>query len=298
MTAVDERSGAIVPGAAPPPAKPPSQSMQQLRRRLATLLIGIPVPIVLILLWHVGVERGWELPFGIRMAYLPLPGDVGIRLWDFAFGGLVDDAYSGTLWEHLIASAGRVAWGFGVAALLAVPLGVLMGRYRLINNLLDLTVNVVRPIPGTAWVPLVMLIIGIGAQATAFLITIAAFFPILLNTISGVRQTPARLTEAALMLGTSRFGVLLKVVLPAAAPSVMSGLRVALGLAWVMLVLGESNGINTGLGATIQMARDLNQTALIVVGMLVIGFAGLLSDKLLTLLFRMLTRNRPLVVQE
>ena len=97
-------------------------------------------------------------------------------------------------------------------------------------------------------------IIGFGSQATIFLITLSAFFPILLNTIAATREVPPRLVEAARMLGTTRVGVLMKVVVPAATPGIVSGLRIGLGLGWVILVLGEANGIDTGLGSMIMLA--------------------------------------------
>ncbi len=159
----------------------------------------------------------------------------------------------------------------------------------------DPMINLFWPVPATAWVPLVALLIGYGDQASIFLITLSAFFPIVLGTISGARQVPERLIEAARMLGTSGVGVLMRVVLPAAAPAIVNGMRVGLGLAWVILVLSETTGVPTGLGSTIFLARDVVQTDQIVVGMICIAVAGFLSDRLLTLLFRLVFRDRPLI---
>lgn len=261
--------------------------------RMGTVVLALPVPALGILLWHVGAVQGWTLPLGIQMGYLPTPVDVTRRWWDLAFGGVVDDAFSGTLWAHLWASTQRVLWGFGLAVAIAVPLGVAMGRFLLVNRLLDPAVNLVRPIPVTAWAPLTLLIIGFGDRSTIFLVFLAAFFPILLNTIAGVRQVPPRLLEAAAMLGTSPARCLVLVVLPAAMRSIVSGLRVALGLCWVILVVGETVGISTGLGAMITQARDMSNTGLIVCGMVTIGLAGFLADRLLILTVRVVTRGRP-----
>ncbi|MGH1564185.1 ABC transporter permease [Mumia sp. DW29H23] len=272
-----------------------------LRRRtgaggiLQRVLLALPVPVLLLLAWHYGVQQEWVLPFGIQMGYLPTPARVAEVMWDFVFGGVLDDAFSGTMLEHLTASTGRVLAGFGLAALLAIPLGVLMGRFWVVDAALDPTVNLVRPIPATAWVPLVLLVIGFGSQATIFLIMLSAFFPILINTISAVRQVPPRLVEAARMLGTSGPGVLVKVVVPAATPGIVSGLRIGLGLGWVILVLGEANGIDVGLGAVISLARELVRTDLIVVGMICIGLAGFVSDRLLVGLFKLALGRRPLI---
>ncbi|MFP7761409.1 ABC transporter permease [Marisediminicola sp. LYQ85] len=257
--------------------------------------IGIPLPIVLGFLWHFGVTMQWELPFGIRMSYLPTPFETAERLWDLAFGGIFNDTFSGALWIHLWASTQRVLYGFLLAAAFAIPLGVLMGRFKLINRIADPTVNLIRPIPVTAWAPLSLLIIGFGDQATIFLIFLAAFFPILLNTITAVMHVSPRLLEAAAMLGISRLGTLLKVVVPASAPGILGGLRIGLGLSWVILVVGETVGINIGLGSVISQARDTSRTDLIVSGMIIIGLAGFLSDRIMVGLIKLGLRGRPLI---
>lgn len=267
--------------------------MTRRRPGLSTLLLALPVPALILVLWTLGVQQAWELPFGIRMGFLPTPLEVGRRLIDLAGGGLMDDAFSGTLLAHLWASTQRVLAGFGLAVLCAVPLGVVMGRFSLAFRLLDPTVNLARPIPVTAWAPLTLLIIGYGDGSAIFLVFLAAFFPVLLNTIAGVRQVPVRLLEAAAMLGTPPAQVLYKVVLPASMRSIASGLRVALGLAWVILVVGETVGISTGLGAMITQARDQSRTDLIVAGMIVIGLCGFVADRLLSGALILVTRRRP-----
>ena len=281
---------AIIPS--PAPAAPRRRKRRGFNTRI--FLLAFPVPILAVIFWHFGVANAWTLPFGIRMQFLPYPSEVAISLVDYAFGGIRNDAFSGELWVNLAASAGRVGSGFAIAALIAIPIGILMGRYGIISNLLDPSVNLLRPIPATAWVPLVALIIGIGDQSTIFLITLSAFFPIVLGAISGAKQVPPRLIEAAQMLGTRPAEILFKIVLPAAAPALINGLRVGLGLAWVVLVLGETVGTSVGLGATISLARDIVRTDLIVVGMICIGLAGFLSDRLLLLIFRLAFRGRPL----
>ncbi|WP_369140979.1 ABC transporter permease [Modestobacter versicolor] len=284
---------ATVPVAAAVPTAPATPGRRG-RGRLRTVLLGLPVPLLFLLLWHLGRENAWELPFGIRMGFLPYPADVARGLANYAVGTR-DDAFSNLLWEDLPASALRVLSGFALATAVAVPLGVLMGRSRTVNALFDPMINLFRPIPATAWVPLVALLIGYGDQASIFLITLSAFFPIVLGTISGARQVPERLLEAARMLGTSGVGTLLRVVLPAAAPAIVNGMRVGLGLSWVILVLSETTGVPTGLGSTIFLARDVVQTDQIVVGMICIAVAGFLSDRLLMLVFRVLFRDRPLI---
>lgn len=272
----------------------PRQHAVQKKRETPAWLLAVPVPIVLLILWHFGVRGGWTLPFDIKMAFLPAPLEVGKRLIDFAVGGLIEDSFSGTMWQHLGASASRVLQGFLLATAVAVPLGVLMGRSKFLFRLLDPTVNLVRPVPVTAWAPLALLIIGFGDRSAVFLVFLASIFPILLNTIVGVRQVSPRLLEAAAMLGTPAVQSLYKVILPGAASSVLSGMRIALGAAWVIIVIGEQVGISVGLGAMITQAREQSRTDLIIVGMIVIGLAGFLADRVMMAAFRLLTKNRPL----
>jgi len=274
-----------------PPARRPNH-----RALLYRVLLGLPVPVLFLIVWQIGRDQAWEIPvIGIRMGYLPAPGEVVASLWDYAFGGVHDDAFSGDLWMNLATSSLRVLIGFLIASALAIPVGILMGRYYTMDAMLDPFINLFRPIPATAWVPLVGLLIGWGDQATIFLIALSSFFPIVLGAISGSKEVPMRLVEAGQMLGARRWEILAQIVVPASTPAVINGMRVGLGLAWVVLVLGESVGVNVGLGASIILARDVVRTDMIVVGMIVIGLAGFLSDRILVGLFRLLTRGRPLV---
>ncbi|WP_084617964.1 ABC transporter permease [Jonesia quinghaiensis] len=294
--AADATTAKTAEGTAAAKNASPSKSSQRhtiLRKKTGAIALALPVPLVFLALWQLGVQQAWSLPLGIQMGFLPTPVEVARRIADFAVGGIVNDAFSGTLLIHLWASTQRVLAGFAIAAALAIPLGVLMGRSRILNDMLEPGLNLLRPIPVTAWVPLAMLIIGYGDMSTIFLVVLAAFFPILINTVAGVQQVPVRLLEAAAMLGTPQVQTLYKVVIPAASRSIVAGMRVALGLAWVILVVGETVGISTGLGATITQARDMSKTDLIVAGMVIIGIAGFLADRLLVGLIKVLTKGRP-----
>ncbi|MCU1516948.1 MAG: Permease protein of transporter system [Pseudarthrobacter sp.] len=276
------------------PQKRPPGLWQRSSGMVRKFLMGLPVPLLIILFWDLGVRQGWTLPFDIRMSQVPAPLEVGRRLADIGFGGIINDPFSAQLAKHTWASTVRVLSGFGLAAAVAIPLGVLMGRSKLLSSLLDPTVNLIRPIPVTAWVPLALIIIGIGDRATIFLVFLAAFFPTLLNTITSVHQVPNRLLEAAAMLGTRPGHELYKIVIPAAAPGIISGLRIALGLSWVILVVGETTGIRIGLGAMINEAQEVSKTDLIVAGMIFIGFMGFLTDRLLVGLVKTFSGRRPL----
>jgi len=255
--------------------------------RTRAVLLGVPFPAALIALWHVAVTQGW-------MTIIPLPGDVAKESWDFAFGGIYDSAQSGTLLTNLWASSSRVLMGFGLAAMVAVPLGVLMGRSQRLEAMVGPTINLLRPVPVTAWVPLVLIVFGLGGRSTIILVFIAALYPILLNTIDGVRGVPTRLIEAGQMLGTSSARMLTRIVLPAALPSILTGMRVALGFAWVVVVVGETTGVPTGLGSVITEAREVSNTGLIIAGMAAIGLAGYATDRLISQVARIACGKRPL----
>lgn len=259
------------------------------------LLLALPVPILLLVLWHLSVDQAWELWFDIRMGSVPAPSDVAVRLWDFAFGG-DSNVFSGTLLVQLWASTSRVLTGFALAVLVAVPLGALMGSSRTVSAVMDPTISLIRPVPVTAWVPLVLIVVGLGHRATVMLVFLAAFYPVLLNTIAGVRAVPPRLLEAAAMLGTRPTERMQRVVLPAALPSILAGMRIALGFGWVIVVVGETVGVPDGLGAVIIEARETSQTALIVAGMVYIGLAGFITDRVMTGLIQLSLRNRPVNV--
>lgn len=248
--------------------------------------LAVLVPLLGLLAWHVvTVDRPYSL--------IPPPSDVAVQLWDLAFGGVWDDAFSGTLLTHVLASMGRVYGGFALAAALALPLGLLIGRVKPVREMLDPFLQLLRPVPVTAWLPLSMIVFGLGPRSAFFLVALGAFYPILLNTVFGVRSVEPRLFEAAQMLGVSRHAMFHKVVLPAALPSIFTGLRLGLGFAWVVIVVGEMTGVQTGLGAIIMEARQLSRTDIVISGMAVIGVLGFLSDRLVQLLGEHLLRWSP-----
>jgi NitT/TauT family transport system permease protein len=187
----------------------------------------------------------------------------------------------------------RVYGAFALAALVALPLGLLIGRLRIARDLLDPLLQLLRPIPVTAWLPLSMILFGLGARSAFFLVALGAFFPILLNTSFAVRSVEPRLFEAAAMLGVSPARMFPKVVLPASLPGIFTGLRLGLGFAWVVIVVGEMTGVQTGLGAMIMDARQLSRTDVIVAGMATIGLLGFLSDFAILSLGKRLLRWSP-----
>lgn len=266
---------------APPPR--PSISLWQ---RLRGTVLALIVPLILLAFWDIAVRMGMT-------RLIPSPYDVAEYMVDFAWGGIWDDAFSGTLHIHLLASMSRVYGGFALAALVAVPMGILIGRNDTVRALLDPFLQWMRPIPVTAWLPLSMILFGLGARSAFFLVFLGAFYPILLNTVFGVRGVEKRLFEAASMLGCSPSAQFFKVVLPAALPSIFTGLRLGLGLAWFVIVVGEMTGVPQGLGAVIMDGRTLSRTELVICGMIVIGIAGYISDRIVVMVMNRLLRWSP-----
>lgn len=254
--------------------------------RLGNIAVALAFPAAILAGWHFATAgEGYSL--------VPPPAEVARATWDLAFGGIYDDAFSQTLLTHVLASVGRVLGGFALAVLVALPLGLLIGRVPFVRKLVDPTLQILRPIPVTAWLPLAMILFGIGPRSAFFLVFLGAFYPILVNTVFGVRAVDTRLFEAASMLGCKGSAQFTRVVLPAALPAIFTGLRLGLGFAWVVIVIGEMTGVQTGLGAIIMEARQLSRTEIVIAGMIAIGVLGFISDRLVMRLGRRLLSWSP-----
>ena len=283
ITAAEPTGGAVADRDA---AESKLTSGRGLRHRLRALVLAAIVPLCLLLFWDLMVR--WT---GTRL--IPLPSAVAIMMWDFAFGGIYNDAYSASLPIHFWKSVQRVYGGFFCAAFVGIPLGLLIGRVQLMRSLLDPTLSLLRPIPVTAWLPLSMIFFGLGPESAIFLVFLGAFYPILINTIFGVKSVDPRLFEAAEMLGCSGSQLFRAVVLPASLPSIFNGLRLGAGFAWILIVVGEMTGVPEGLGAVIMDGRTLSRTDLVITGMIIIGIAGFASDRILVWLNNYFLRWSP-----
>lgn len=185
---------------------------------------------------------------------------------------------SGDLFKHFWASLKREAVAF-IYASLAIPLGVMMGWSRTAQNLMEPIFEMLRPIPPIAWIPLAILWFGISDLQNQFIIFLGIFFPLLINTITGVKNVEYNIVRAARCLGAREFDVLVKVVFRAALPQIVTGIRVGLGVGWMALVAAELVGATSGLGWLISDARSVLRTDIILVGMISIGLAGLVIDQ-------------------
>ncbi|HZB89884.1 MAG TPA: ABC transporter permease [Stellaceae bacterium] len=258
----------------------------EVRLRKPPGAVALLLPIVLLGLW-------WALTRNHPDGLIPQPGQIGSEFLDLAGLAGNNDSFSGSLWRNLLASAGRVYGGFLLSAGIAVPLGLMIGQIPLVRRMLDSTLQILRPVPVTAWQPLFLILFGLGSHTALLLVTLGCFYPILLNTILGVRSVEARLLEAAAMLGVSRSAIFPKVVLPSALPGIVTGLRLGLGFAWVVIVVGEISGVRTGLGAMITDAREVSRTDVVIAGMVTIGAIGFLSDRAVQLASRRVLRWSP-----
>jgi NitT/TauT family transport system permease protein len=276
----------ITPLPAAPAATPAPLARSPSSHRLRAALLMFAFPVGVLVFWHFAT-------YGRKYSLIPPPNEVAIELYDLAVGGIYDDAFSRTLHIHLLASMSRVYGGFALAVAIALPLGLMIGRIPVVRQLLDPTFQVLRPIPVTAWLPLAMIMFGLGPRSAFFLVFLGAFYPVLVNTIFGVRSVDPRLFEAASMLGCQGSAQFFRVVLPASLPAIFTGLRLGLGFAWVVIVVGEMTGVQTGLGAIIMEARQLSRTEIVICGMIVIGVAGFITDRLVLLLGRRLLRWSP-----
>ncbi len=241
-------------------------------RRLLPWLI----PAALLLVWLLAGVKSW-----IPDYLLPPPDRVAAALFSYICAEPHSTPYAGRFWSDLPASLMRVLSGFGLATLLALPLGIMSGRVRAVEGLLSTTLNAVRTVPGICWLPLTLVWFGVGRGATIFLVALAAFFPVYLNAADGARRINPLLYRSGAMLGIGPWRGVFAILMPACMPQIITGLRLGLGLAWAYLVLGELTGVSDGLGAVIMDARMIGRIDMILTGIIVIAVVGRLSDLLL-----------------
>lgn len=201
--------------------------------------------------------------------------------------GIADLFPHGLIIKYIVASVFRVTWGFLLAVLVAVPLGLAVGWYRRAEMALNPILQILRPISPLAWIPIAILWFGVGDMAAIFLIFVGCFLPLLLTVISAVQGVPAVYINAGRNFGLGPIALMRKILFPAIIPRLMSGLRITLGIAWLVVVAAEMIAVNSGLGFLIVDARNAgNRYDLVVAGMVIIGVVGLLLDSGLRMLER------------
>lgn len=234
---------------------------------------AILLPIGLLLAWQVVVWQGVFSPY-----LLPPP----TKVWDAA----LELAASGLLAKHLVVSLTRVVEGFAISCLLAVPLGILCGQSKVFERYSWLTLEFLRHVPPLAAVPLIILWAGIGEASKLVIIVLASFFPLFLNTYSGVHNCDSKLLEVGQSLGFTKRELVRRVRLPAALPSILVGLQLALGYSWRALIGAELIAASAGIGYMILDAEEMSRPDVVIVGMLAIGIIGTLVDYIFMLAFK------------
>jgi NitT/TauT family transport system permease protein len=229
--------------------------------------------VVLFALWHLAVVASQSLIF-------PTPWQVAV--------GLVDLARQGLLVKHIVASLFRVTYRYLLAAALAIPLGMLMGWFAMAHALLNPLVQGLRSISPIAWIPLAILWFGVGDLSPIFLIFLSSVFPMVVGTAAGVAAIDHKFLRAARNFEVTGFRLFRTVVLPAAFPQIVTGMRIGLGVAWLVVVAAEMIAVNSGLGYLIIDSRNAgNRYDLVVAGMVTIGAIGFLLDGLMRRLERL-----------
>jgi NitT/TauT family transport system permease protein len=215
---------------------------------------------------------GWQIAVSENAVQL-LPGP-----WKVV-GGIADLVQHGLLLKYVVASLFRVTWGFVLAVVLAVPLGLTIGWYRRAEMAFNPVIQILRPISPLAWIPIAILWFGVGDLAAIFLIFLGCFLPLLLTAINAVRSIPAVYVNAGRNFGLGPVDLVRRVLYPAVIPQLIIGLRITLGIAWLVVVAAEMIAVSSGLGFLIVDARNAgNRYDLVVAGMVLIGVIGLLLD--------------------
>jgi NitT/TauT family transport system permease protein len=258
-----------------------------MKRRGQDIAVGLIVPVVAIGIWQWVASMGWVneniLPSPLAVwhkwvAYLLPMQDFNTWHENNPQGGWWAWAMSGELIIDSLGSLYRVVVGFAVGAGLALPLGLAMGTSRIVYAWMNPLVQLLRPIPPIAYIPLSILWFGLGNPPAIFLIALGAFFPVLMNTIAGVRQVDGIYLRAARNLGAGGATMFLRVILPAAVPYILTGMRIGIGTAFIVVIVSEMIAVNNGLGFRILEAREYFWSDKIIAGMITIGILGLAID--------------------
>ena len=280
-----EPGSAAVSVATTPPVAPTAgrRARRGLSRPTVLVLRGVSLLLFFVLWWGVSLLNAHVLKV-FNPILLPAPDEVlraGIKM-----------AASGELLKHITASLSRVVWGFSIAAALGIVVGTVLGRSRLLEHLVEPMLEMLRPIPPLAFLPMMVLWFGIGEASKVAFIAYAAFFPIFTTTIEGIKYVDPVLIRAASSLGASERQIFWHVVLPAATPNIITGMRLAFGLSFFVIVAAEFIAADSGLGFLINDARTFFLVSNMLLGAAVIGIIGVLANVLLRKLEGRLLRWR------
>lgn len=240
---------------------------QPARRLLRFTPVGLVLPAVLLALLELAVGSGW-----IPGHLMPAPNELLVTFRELA---------SGPLWLHIAASAQRVLLGFAVGAGLAILLGTLVGMNRRLEAWVDPTFQALRAVPGLAWVPLLLIWLGIDETSKITLIAIGSFFPVYMNMVAGVRNVDRKLVEVGSQLGFSQAALMRRIMVPAALPYLLTGLRNGLSMAWLCVVAAELLAATEGIGYLLTDGREVSRPDLVLAAIITLALMGKLTDSLL-----------------
>jgi NitT/TauT family transport system permease protein len=251
----------------------------------------LALPLALLVLWHVAVSARW-----VTEGIIPAPAQVLDSWSTWVFGSTTKSLspYSWTWTANVLYSSRRVLEGFALAATVAIPLGLAIGWNRLVARIVDPSIQLFRPVPITAWLPFAISVFGIYDASALFLIGLGAFYPIVVSTTHGVRDTNLLLLRAARMMGAGTGTVLAKVVLPSALPAIFTGLRLGIGVAWTAVIVAEMIAVKSGLGYVLWDAYYVGRMDICVATMFSVGILGFLSDRVIVGIARLTLRWRVL----
>lgn len=244
------------------------------------------VPVIVILAWWLVTKAGI-----ISGTFLPTPGKVGSALLDWTTGiapgatgenqGGGASVYNGYWLRDAWASGFRVLLGFSVGSALGLIIGTLLGYFPLFRRAVEPLIHMLRAIPIIGWLPLSLVFFGFGLKSAVFLVALGCFFPVVVNTMSGVQGVSLSSLRVGSMMGASRSQQLRFIIVPSAMPSIITGLRVAMGFAWILVIVAEWLAVRSGLGYTLLDAYRFVRYDYVIAAMISIGAVGFLSDKLL-----------------
>ncbi|MDR2830520.1 MAG: ABC transporter permease [Methanobrevibacter sp.] len=229
-------------------------------------ILSLILPVIIIVFWYI-----FTVPIKLFPDYvMPTPIVVMISAYQLIM--------SGKLLIHVVNTLIKVLLGLILASIIAIPFGTLLGWSKNLEEMSKFVIGVLRPIPPVAWIPFSILWFGIGLIPGTFIIFMGCFFPILIYTVDGVKRTDDVLIEAGRTLGASKFQTITKIIFPSSLPTIISGLKVGVGIALMCTVTAEMVASNSGLGYLIMNSSQLFDTGAVVVGMLSIGIIGLIFD--------------------
>ena len=246
-------------------------------KTIGNVLLYISLPVIIIIVWELVCHFDF-----VQVYNMPAPEVIAQDAWS--------KIADGVLWKHISVSFLRVLEGFLIALVCALLLGILIGLSKTAERITELTLQILKPIPPIAWIPLAILWFGIGEPSKLYIIFYGAFFPILINTVDGIHNIDKKYLELGRVYEVERIKLVRKVVLPGALPQILTGIRVGLGNAWVCVVAAEMIAATKGVGYMLSNGRSMSRADDVILAMLLIGIVGKIMDDVLKIISKKLMK--------